>query len=68
MKWSVVAFDIDNSVEAVPNHWFKNEMCAWPVNSSNVGRLIEKRIQINKIDFKFLKARVLLANISKFFN
>lgn len=66
MQWSVVTFDIDNSVEAVPNHWIKNEMCAWPVKSSNVGRLIEKRTQINKLDFKFLKVRVLSANISKY--
>jgi len=66
MQWSVVTFDIDNSVEAVPNHWIKNDMCAWPVKSSNVCRLIEKRTQINKIDFKYLKARVLSTNISKF--
>jgi len=68
MQWSVVNFDIDNSVEAVPNHWIKNGMCAWPVQSFNVGRLIEKRTQINKIDFKYLKARVLSANISKCFD
>jgi len=39
--WSVVHFFADDSVEAVPKHWFQKY--AWPIKSSNVNRLIEKK-------------------------
>lgn len=28
--WSVVAFNDDKSVEAVPAYWFQKDKCAWP--------------------------------------
>lgn len=64
--WSVVHFFADNSVEVVPNHWLVNNKCAWPIKSSNVARLIEKRVKVNKFEFQYLKARCLSDNIGKF--
>jgi len=28
--WSVVAFDDDETVEAVPAYWFQKDKCVWP--------------------------------------
>ncbi|KAE9529171.1 hypothetical protein AGLY_011967 [Aphis glycines] len=43
IMWAVVHFFTDDSVEVVPKHWFKDQKCAWPIKSSNVHRLIEKK-------------------------
>jgi len=62
--WAVVHFFADDSVEAVPNHWFKDNKCAWPIKSPNVNRLIEKRVIVNGLEFQYLNARLLSNNIS----
>jgi hypothetical protein len=61
--WSIVHFFADDSVEAVPEHWFKNQKCAWLIKSSNVNRLIEKRLITNPLEFQYLEARLLSNNI-----
>jgi len=33
--WSVVEFNDDRSVEAVPSFWIKNKKCAWPKKTQN---------------------------------
>lgn len=57
IMWSVVHFFTDNSVEIVPNHWFVNIKCVWPIKLSNFARLIEKRVKVNKLKFNYLEAR-----------
>jgi len=59
--WSVVEFNDDRSVEAVPLFWIKIKRCAWPKKNSK--QMIERRRQPNEIEFDFLKARVLGNNI-----
>lgn len=59
--WSIVVFNDDNSVEAVPNHWFANNRCAWP--KRNYKTLLNRRVQPNEIDFDYLPARKLGKNI-----
>eukprot|EP00102_Acyrthosiphon_pisum_P019799 XP_016657009.1 PREDICTED: uncharacterized protein LOC107882717 [Acyrthosiphon pisum] len=61
--WSVVHFFADDSVEAVPKHWFKDKKCAWPIKSSNINRLIEKRVIPNPLEYQYLSARLLANNI-----
>lgn len=43
-KWIIVNFFNDNSIEAVPDIWLKQNVCAWP---------------IDKKDFTFFSARKL---------
>jgi len=59
--WSVVEFNDDRSVEAVPSFWIKNKKCAWPKKNSKKND--ERRCQPNEIEFDFLKVRVLGNNI-----
>jgi len=33
--YSVVVFTEDNSIEAVPTNWFKNNKCAWPITKNH---------------------------------
>lgn len=61
--WAVVHFFADDSVEAVPKHWFKDQGCAWPIKSSNVNKLIERRVIANSLEFQYLSARLLSNNI-----
>lgn len=28
--YTVVLFKNENTVDAVPSHWVKNDLCAWP--------------------------------------
>lgn len=62
--WCVVLFEKDNTVEAVPTHWFKNGLCAWPKKDERVK--IKRRIQPNKFDFNFYSARILKKDIGKY--
>lgn len=55
--WCVVVFKDDDSVEAVPSHWYKNNKCAWP--RKNAKRMIERRAFPNVIEFDYLEARKL---------
>jgi len=59
--WSVVEFNDDRSVEAVPSFWIKNKKCTWPKKNSK--QTIERRRLPNELEFDFLKARVLGNNI-----
>lgn len=57
--WIIVAFNVDNTVEAVLNIWLKNdEICAWP-KSKHANKFIEKCITPNNIDFNFYDTRKL---------
>lgn len=59
--WIVVHYLNEDSVEAVPETWYKRKehLCAWPISKKSVKRLIEKRGYPNKLDFKWLPARTL---------
>uniref|UniRef100_A0A2S2QXX8 DUF4806 domain-containing protein n=1 Tax=Sipha flava TaxID=143950 RepID=A0A2S2QXX8_9HEMI len=58
-RWEVVLFYKDNSIEAVPDIWFKKGFCAWPKSSKNVKQLIKNRYKPNKSDFIYYPARTL---------
>ena len=30
MGWTVISFDGENTVEAVPSSWISNNLCLWP--------------------------------------
>lgn len=56
--WSIIIFDDDNSVTAVPSHWFKNGYCAWPKSETkNPSLLLQRRSIPNKLEYDFFKAR-----------
>lgn len=55
--WCVVVFKDDNSVEAVPSHWYKNHKCAWP--RKNAKKMITRRSSPNILEFDYLEARKL---------
>ncbi|XP_060845051.1 homeobox-like protein HDP1 [Rhopalosiphum padi] len=55
MMWSVIIFENDNSIEAVPSVWYRKNTCAWP--KKNQKKYIEKQVIPNKTDFYFLRAR-----------
>lgn len=55
--WDVVHFLNDDSVEAVPHMWFKNNKCAWPKNPKQIKKFIEKRKIPNLDEFVFYPAR-----------
>jgi len=58
--WSVVLFSYDNSVAAVPSHWYKNGQCGWPKKYiKTVNKYIEKRTATNALEFDFYSARKL---------
>ncbi|CAI6374539.1 unnamed protein product [Macrosiphum euphorbiae] len=62
--WIVVSFDDDNTVECVPNFWYKNNLCAWPNKTvKNHTKMIERRYNPNNLEFDFFKARILTKNI-----
>jgi len=62
--WSVVAFDDDETVEAVPAYWFQKDKCAWP--KRNYKQFLNRRIQPNEVDFDYLPARKLGRNIGMY--
>lgn len=61
--WSVILFEKDNTVKAVPTNWYKNGLCAWPKKEERTK--INHRIQPNKFDFDFYSARLLKKDIGK---
>lgn len=62
----VAHFHDDESVEAVPSSWFKdNNLCDWPKNKALVGKFIVSKLIPNDKKFKYLRVRVLLKNIGK---
>lgn len=65
MVYTVVHFENDDTVEAVPNYWFRKNKCAWPIKW-NIQRCIEKKTKPNNVEFIFLKARKLCGEIGKF--
>lgn len=58
-SWAIVNFLEDKSVEAVPNFWFKNNLCVWPSKRSTVKHCILKRSPIDQFEHEWLKARML---------
>lgn len=63
--WSIVVFDNENAVEAVPAHWMKNNFCAWPKKDTK--KHILHRTIPNKFDFNYFKSRLLKKGIGKYF-
>lgn len=66
MPYIVILFEEDNSVEAVPVHWFKNGQCLWPNKPFDAKRLIESQAPSKNFEFKKYKARQLSGEICKF--
>jgi len=68
--WSIVCFEIDNSVDFIPNFWMHKGVCAWPKKIANVRSYIEKRIDpADKPDaFSFYNARIIYQDIGKCIN
>lgn len=62
--WTVVNFQSDNSVAAVPEFWYRNSMCAWPKKFNS--KLITKRAKPNTLEFSYFKAKVLFKNIDTY--
>ncbi|XP_025406739.1 uncharacterized protein LOC112680767 isoform X2 [Sipha flava] len=64
-KYSVVHFYDDNTVEAVPKFWFRknNGTCAWPKNTKNFHKLVEKHCIPNEMEYNFLEAREMCSGI-----
>lgn len=61
MAWCVCYFQIDDSVQVVPNNWITSEsQCVWPLTtkSSKLSELIKKR-EIPKDDWKTMNVRIL---------
>lgn len=65
MMWSVIIFENDNSIEAVPSIWHRKNTCAWP--KKNPKKFIEKQVFPNKTDFYFLRARKIGKDVGKNF-
>lgn len=61
--WTIVVLKKDNTVEAVPSHWLKNGLCAWPKKDPK--KKLERRLKTNTFDFDFYPARILKKNIGK---
>lgn len=40
--WTVVHFIKEDAVEAVPSHWIKKRMCAWPKKDIKKHRYLPK--------------------------
>lgn len=55
--WDIVNFTNENSVEVVPKNWVRKNTCAWPKNSKNIRKYIEKQIKSNHNDFFMCPAR-----------
>lgn len=53
--WSIVVFDDDHSLEAVPSFWLNKNICAWPKKKPR--KYIISQSKPNKKEFLFLKAR-----------
>lgn len=66
--WSIVCFEIDNSVDFIPNFWIHKGKCAWPKKRGNVRSYIEKRVDpTDKPDaFSYYNARIIYQDIGKY--
>jgi len=66
--WSIVCFEIDNSVDFIPNFWMDKGVCAWPKKRANVRSYIEKRVDpTEKPDaFTYYNARLMYQDIGKY--
>lgn len=62
--WTVVHFTKENAVEAVPSHWVKKDVCAWP--KTNVRKHINHRTMVNKYDFDYFHSRTLKKGIGNY--
>eukprot|EP00102_Acyrthosiphon_pisum_P019468 XP_016656678.1 PREDICTED: uncharacterized protein LOC107882601 [Acyrthosiphon pisum] len=60
--WSIVEFENENTIEVVPAHWVKNNVCAWP--KKDVKKNVERRVLSNKFDFNYFASRTLKKNIA----
>ncbi|XP_025270798.1 MATH and LRR domain-containing protein PFE0570w-like [Camponotus floridanus] len=61
MAWCVCHFQIDDSVEVVPNNWIISEsLCVWPLvtKPSKLSELIKKK-EVPKNDWKTISVRIL---------
>lgn len=66
--WIVVSFDDDNTVECVPNFWYKNNACAWSNKTvENHTKMIELCYNPNNLKFDFFIARILSKNIGTYY-
>ncbi|XP_050058853.1 uncharacterized protein LOC126550776 [Aphis gossypii] len=65
--WSIVCFEIGNSVDFIPNFWMHKGVCAWPKKIANVRSYIEKRVDpADKPDaFSFYNARLIYQDIAE---
>lgn len=65
--WSIVCFTKENTIECIPNFWFKNSLCAWPnKNCKIISRLaVERRLAPNSIEFDYYEVRLLARDISE---
>lgn len=63
--YSVVFFIKENTVDAVPSHWMKNNLCAWP--KKHIKKCIERKLQPNDVDYDYFPARVLKKHISNYY-
>lgn len=66
--WYVIHFKKDNTVDVVPNCWYKNGLCAWPIKNSNIKKIVQKKEPPNKKDFKWHIARKLGSCYGKYNN
>lgn len=66
--WSIVCFTNENTIECIPNFWFKNSLCAWPNKHCKIkSRLaVERRLAPNSIEFDYYEARLLARDISEY--
>lgn len=63
--YSVVFFIKENTVDAVPSHWVKKNLCAWP--RKNIKKSIKRKLQPNDVEFDYFPARVLKTHISNYY-
>jgi len=65
--WTIVCFDTDNTVDVVPDFWYKNGLCEWPNKTNRIDSKtsVKRRINPDVIHFTKYKARALLTNIGK---
>lgn len=62
--WTVVHFTNENSVEAVPSHWVKKDVCGWP--KKNIKKHMHHRTIVNKYDFDYFPSRILKKGIGNY--
>lgn len=64
--WTIVCFEEENCVEAVPDFWYKDGCCAWPKKYiKNCKKFVDRRIFPNEVEFDYFKARPISQQISK---